>query len=449
MQSVAAATVGAAERARAGRFDGFDGLRAIAALSVLMLHVAWASGFTLRSWFGLYTSRLDIGVAVFFLISGFLLYRPFAVAHLRDGPGTPSWRRFLVRRALRILPAYWAALTLLTYVFHLTSMGPGLAGVVSHYGLLQIYWPSQSFFGIPQAWSLATEISFYLALPLYAAVLSRRGRPARRQLWFELAGIGVLVAASNAFRWWVLNIPWIVVRNGKLTAACAPDCATHPTLASLMVTWLPAYLDLFGLGMLLAVGSAWWAERDREPRWLSWRATPYLSWALALATYVVIVHLSITRSPLYFATPTVNMLRQGLYGAFALFLIVPAVFGQVRPSLVRSFLTSKPMLGLGLVSYGIYLWHLNLADALVRWLGYQPQAAPVLLLAVTVVGLSVAAATASYVIVERPLLRLKPRGPTSPAVATAATPSGERRSALGAAAAPVGATSPAAEGAGA
>jgi peptidoglycan/LPS O-acetylase OafA/YrhL len=412
-----------ASRGKAGRFDCFDGLRAIAALSVLMLHVSWDSGFTIRSWFGLYTARLDIGVAVFFLISGFLLYRPFAVAHFRDST-TPSWKRFWVRRALRIFPAYWAALTLLTYAFHLAPMGPGIAGVVSHYGLLQIYWPTQSFFGIPQAWSLATEISFYLLLPFYAAALTRRGRPARRQLWFELGGVVVLLGISNVFRWWVLNIPWIVFRDGKFMAACAPNCATDPTLGSLMVTWLPAYLDLFGLGMLLAVGSAWWVQRGREPRWLSWRATPYVSWALALGTYIVVVHLPITRSPLYFTTPPTNILRQALYGVFAFFLIVPAVFGQARPSLLRTFLRSRPMMGLGLVSYGIYLWHLNLADALVSWMGYKLGAVPMPLLAVTTIGLSVAAATASYLIVERPMLRLKPRGPSSQAGGspTATTP---------------------------
>ncbi|MGH9080292.1 MAG: acyltransferase family protein, partial [Acidimicrobiales bacterium] len=53
-------------------FACFDGLRAIAAVSVLLLHTAWISGFTLRSSLGIYTSRLEIGVSIFFLISGFL-----------------------------------------------------------------------------------------------------------------------------------------------------------------------------------------------------------------------------------------------------------------------------------------------------------------------------------------------------------------------------------------
>jgi peptidoglycan/LPS O-acetylase OafA/YrhL len=391
-------------------FDGFDGLRALAAMSVLMVHVSWASGFTLRSWFGLYTARLDIGVAVFFLISGFLLYRPFAVSHFSGTPARPMGT-FWVRRALRIFPAYWLALTVLTFGFHLVSIGPGLVGVVSHYGLLQIYWPTESFNGIGQAWSLATEISFYLFLPFYALALGRRRRGAVHQLRFELIGIAVLLAVSNGFRWWVLNIPWVVLRHGELVGVCAPNCATDPTLSSLMVTWLPAYLDLFGLGMLLAVVSAWYgrAEAD-EPRWLGSRMMPYCAWGLALATYILIAHLPITRSPLYFATPAVNLLRQALYGVFALLLLLPAVFGQTQQSSVRAFLRSRPMVGLGLISYGIYLWHLNFADALVSWLGYKAQAAPMPLLAATTIGLTVAVASLSYVIIERPALRLKPRG---------------------------------------
>ena len=61
------------------QFPSFDGLRAIAVVLVLLLHTAWVSGFTLRSSLGIYTGRLEIGVSIFFLISGFLLYRPFAL----------------------------------------------------------------------------------------------------------------------------------------------------------------------------------------------------------------------------------------------------------------------------------------------------------------------------------------------------------------------------------
>src|SRR5664279_4001872 len=184
-------------------FACFDGLRAIAAVSVLLLHTAWVSGFTQRSSLGAYTSRLEIGVSVFFLISGFLLYRPYAVSHLTGIP-RPNTRRFWERRLLRIVPAYWLALTLLAYVFHSVTMGPGWQGVVSQYLFLQIYLPTQIFFGITQAWSLCTEMSFYLFLPFYAALVSLRRRAQSVQVAWELAGIAVLFVISFVFRYWVL-----------------------------------------------------------------------------------------------------------------------------------------------------------------------------------------------------------------------------------------------------
>src|ERR1700687_373775 len=119
-------------------FPCFDGLLSIAALLVLVHLPAWVSAFTKSSSLGLYTSRLEIGVSVFFLISGFLLYRPFAVSHLSERT-SPNSRRFWERRLLRIVPAYWLALTVLTYVFHAISMGAGWQGIVSHYFFLQIY----------------------------------------------------------------------------------------------------------------------------------------------------------------------------------------------------------------------------------------------------------------------------------------------------------------------
>jgi len=82
---------------------------------VIGVHASFTSGFTIRSPLGVYTSRLEIGVSVFFVISGFLLYRPFAAAHL-DGHPAPGARVFWGRRLRRIIPAYWLACLFATYV---------------------------------------------------------------------------------------------------------------------------------------------------------------------------------------------------------------------------------------------------------------------------------------------------------------------------------------------
>ncbi len=389
-------------------FACFDGLRAIAAVSVLLLHTAWVSGFTQRSSLGTYTSRLEIGVSVFFLISGFLLYRPFAVSHLA-GRASPNARKFWVRRLLRIVPAYWLALTVLTYVFHATTMGPGWRGVVSHYFFLQIYSPTQIFYGITQAWSLCTEMTFYLFLPFYAAIVVARRRSQKNQLVRELVGVVMLCAISFVWRYWALNLPLIAFRGGKFVPLCAPHCLTRATYATLLVNWLPAYLDLFGLGILFAVLSAWFAEHHSEPSWLGHRLVPWASWAGAAVAFVWVSHVDTNHTILNFVTPQVNLEKQTLYGIFAFLLILPAVFGPQDRSLIRRLLRTWPMVSLGVISYGIYLWHLPLITQTMSWVGWQPGLVPFWLLAVTVLGISVAFASASYFGLERPILRFKGR----------------------------------------
>src|SRR5260370_42480308 len=85
-----------------------DGLRAAAAVAVVLTHVAFQTGEVVRGAGGALLGRLDAGVAVFFALSGFLLYRPYVAARW-DGRPPPPVRRYALRRAARILPAYWLA----------------------------------------------------------------------------------------------------------------------------------------------------------------------------------------------------------------------------------------------------------------------------------------------------------------------------------------------------
>ena len=389
-------------------FACFDGLRAIAAILVLLLHTSWVSGFTLRSSLGIYLGRLEIGVSIFFLISGFLLYRPFALSHLSGLP-PPDTGRFWVRRLLRVVPAYWLALTVLTYLLHVVTMGPGWQGVASHYFFLQIYFPKAAVNGIPQAWSLCTEMSFYLFLPLYASLVGRRRRSARSQLTRELLGAGVLIAVSLVFRVWALHIPIATLKNGHLVPVCAPNCGTDPPLSTLLQSWLPSYLDLFAFGIVLAVASAWYTEHAAAPRWLSHRALPWLSWAAAVAAFWAVGRVVNDASIIYIVEPHVNIERQELYGLFAFLLLLPAVFGPQDQTLVRKFLRCWPMASLGVISYGIYLWHLDLIYKFLDWTGWREGMVPYGVLAGSVLGLSIAFASASYFGLERPILRYKSR----------------------------------------
>ena len=174
---------------------------------------------------------------MFFLISGFLLYRPVAVAHL-DGRRLAT-RSFVRRRVLRIVPLYWFVLAFAAWVLHAVKIG-SLAAAAVLFGFVQIYSRTYFFRGITAAWSLCTEVTYYLLLPVYALVLTRRRRSAEAQVRAELVGAGVLVAASVAFRVLVISL--------------------QPPGWNLMLNWLPGMIDLFAVGMALAVASAW-AER--------------------------------------------------------------------------------------------------------------------------------------------------------------------------------------------
>lgn len=373
---------------RPRHFPCFDGLRAIAAVSVVVIHTAFVSGFTNRSAYGIYTARMEIGVSVFFLISGFLLYRPFVAAHLAAAP-PPALMRFWARRLLRIVPAYWLALTVTTYLMHANATHRGWGSVVILYGFGQIYFPSEVFKGITQAWSLCTEMSFYLFLPLLAAAVGAGRRGRNQQLVRELGAAGLLYLVSVAFRDWALH-------QGGHLAGTMPD-------------WLPANLDLFALGMALAATSAWLAESGRRPGWLWHPALPWLSWACAGAVFWAVSHLGIPLVPLYQISPGLNLARQALYGLFALFLLLPAVYGPQDQGLIRALLRNRLVAAVGIVSYGIYLWHQAWVTEFLRWTGDRLFTIPFGEVFGTVLGLAVASATASYLLFERPVLRLKNR----------------------------------------
>ena len=375
---------------RPPRFESFDGLRAIAALMVVVLHAAVISHAGIL---GAYTARLNAGIGVFFLISGFLLYRPFVVARLSSA-SSPNSGSFWIRRILRIVPAYWVVLFISTQVLHNsgTSWTGGWAAVLTHYLFLQIYFPTQFFSGLIVSWTLCVEMSFYLFLPLYAwAVGALARKSARPPVVVEAVGAGVLIA---------LSLTWQLLADTR-------HLGIAPQYQGLATIWLPAYLELFGFGMLLAITSTWFHHTDSEPLFFSHRLFPWASWTLAAITYFVMCHLGF--SPKFTLPPLTTALAEleGLEGAFALFLLLPAIFGPSRQGLVRRFLQCWPMAALGVISYGLYLWHVTWCEEILHWSNFRLFGHRFPLYLVLVVGLTIIAATVSYFIVEKPALRLK------------------------------------------
>jgi peptidoglycan/LPS O-acetylase OafA/YrhL len=380
---------------RPPRFPSFDGLRAIAAVTVVGVHVAFVSGFDGRdAGWGIFTARLEIGVSVFFLISGFLLYRPFVVSHL-SANSMPRVGAFWMRRALRIVPAYWLVLFIMTTLWHNPpGIGPsGWRSEAVHYLFLQNYFPNQALHGLSAAWSLCVEVTFYLFIPFYAMVV-RHGHARRtpsQAMRREFLGLVALVAVS--FGWRIVVLSQQSPKGGYWALA---------------TTWLPAYLDLFALGMFLAVASAWFHQHDSEWRVFASRAFPYVSWVCALACFWGVSHLGIPYVPLYEETYR-DLTRQLLYGGFAFFLLLPAVFGPQGKGKggIRWFLGTWPMASLGVISYGVYLWHEPWIYRILRTGPYKPFTLNFGAFFAAVLVLSIVSATLSYFIVEKPILRYK------------------------------------------
>ena len=380
--------------ARADRFPLFDSLRAIAALSVLGFHAAYFQVLIHDSPLRPYLSHLDVGVTIFFLISGFLLYRPFVAARMRpeaDPPYVPAyaWRRFL-----RITPAYWVALVAI-------ALWLGLDEVWSHpltfFGFAQIYDVKLGGGGIGQAWTLCVEVTFYALLPLWAFALRRLGGRAadpRRVLRQELIALAALWLFSFGYKAWALT-----------------QVGPNELSSGRYLQPLPNFLDQFALGMALAVLTVHW-EQAGVPRLVErLRARNWIPWIVAaVAFWVVSTRIGFTGALFQPISRRMFVGRHELYSLVALAILVPAILATPGRGLVGRVLAHRVPLYLGLISYGIYLYHFAVMKQLYDWVGHTGGGGPELRwLTHGVLGFLGATllASLSYYVVERPALRLK------------------------------------------
>ena len=369
------------------RFPLFDSLRGLAALAIVLTHVGLGSGANYNAAYGALLARLDIGVTLFFVLSGFLLYRPFVAARLEDRPAL-RLRDYARRRVLRIVPAYWLALTVLAIWPGLTFTGPRWV----YYGFLQNYDFLWVLGGLGQAWTLAVEASFYVLLPFYAlalGALTRRFAP-RRTLAVEVTVLGALSVGSLVLRWYI----------------------HHTSHSQVLLFTILCTFFWFALGMGLAVASAAWHGRESRPGVIGLvERAPSLWWAAALGLFAVMSWGYGLPRGLSGTTSGVQYLGEHLtYGAVAFLLVLPAVWGDRLGGLPRRFLRLRAMAWLGLISYGLFLWHGRWTQYFIEKGagGWLPQIGSgfVVMLA-CVLACSLATAGASYYLVERPILRYK------------------------------------------
>jgi peptidoglycan/LPS O-acetylase OafA/YrhL len=371
------------------RLAGFDGLRAVAAIAIVALHVTSATGAVSATTWGRYFARLDVGVTIFFVISAFLLYRPYVVSHLGGRPALPLGA-YWWRRALRIFPAYWVALTGAILFFSTTALD-GFWDHARHYFLVQIYVPDYGLAGIVPTWTLAVELSFYLALPVYAWVMRSvtRRQVVERRVVTEIVGALLLYAFGLA---WHIGV--VTTRSTDAVSA----------------RWLPAMTDWFALGILLAVlrsASELTAWIDTLRRVADRYAD--VIFGLAAVAFLAAGNVGL---PVDGTSGTVgqDIAREVLFGAVGALLVAPAALGRTYKGFGMRVLECRPAVLIGTVSYGLFLWHYQWIARVEEWGGFDWfRSARTLSVFVIVFALSLATAAASWLLVERPLLRYKDR----------------------------------------
>jgi peptidoglycan/LPS O-acetylase OafA/YrhL len=336
-----------------------ESVRAVAALSVLIAHVvgrAASPSLLERLAFGGF-----FGVYLFFALTGYLLFWPFVKEAFGDGRRI-DLSRYAANRALRILPLYYVVLVAYLLLWH-------NGGTIDQWLLFGTFSENFSTTTIltvnPVMWSLVIELHFYALLPLLAMALARvaAGSPGR-----ALAVVAALALASFALRW----------------VSLYHDPTPNPYLRySLLSCFM-----FFAVGMALALLRLSWERRP--PRWLTGAVRAPELWLLgAVALWWV---------------ATVGGSR-GYLLAPASFLLLGACVLPLRASPLLRALDWRPLALVGVVSYSIYLWHVLIVHELDERAGITGAWA---LLAVSV-PVVLAVASASYLLVERPFLRMRRR----------------------------------------
>jgi peptidoglycan/LPS O-acetylase OafA/YrhL len=323
-----------------GHFPCLDAYRGIGMLMVLASHASFATGYT-GSTLGPYLSRFELAVPMFFMLSGFLLYRPEAIRALTGRAPQPTGR-FLRRRGLRIFPGYWAAVVGIAVLFGAGVLADGWAWVTNLFVLQQ--FGSDEPLRITQAWSIGVELSFYVLLPLYVLATHRWARSSRRRLLWGCAG---LVAVGWAFRLFVV--------------------IAEPSWQASSLNWLPMYLDFFGIGMALGVLSANSASGGSVPgpaRLVG--RHPVWAWSGAGAIFVLVAQMDPPAVP-FGLNGAEYLPRQLAYSVASALWLGPAIFGDQSAGRLRAVLSSRLMTWLGAISLSFYLWHLELIGRAQRW----------------------------------------------------------------------------------
>lgn len=385
------------------RLAGIEGLRGVAALSVVLYHLGLTASYeVLTGPAGFVFTLLNQGLTLFFVLSGFLLYRPFVTAMVR-GTQLPSIRRYAYNRLLRIYPVYIVIFMITgiiigsVYIRGSThGLGPDNIGrltdplqIAANLLLVQMFVPQYVMSGLPVSWSLTAELTFYLVLPLVALLALRRIGRGSGTVRALVGGPVVMVIGGLAITLWAHDVA------SRMSPLDAANFGFGQSGSAVLLRSFLAQADLFAYGMLAAVVVVVLHERglQRVPTWVK-------------AAFVLAAMLMV-----FLALEFVRPMLSNVSGAAAALVLVAVVLPSSRRNdLNRAarVLEWLPFRFAGVISYSTYLWHLPI----IFWLITHHQTAgqntrSVALTGLLVLAITIPLSTLSYYFVERPMMRLK------------------------------------------
>jgi peptidoglycan/LPS O-acetylase OafA/YrhL len=347
-----------------GQLPSLDGLRAVSVALVFYGHLTSSEGFgTVQLTLTLQrlVDNAGLGVRIFFVISGFLITTLLLREERKHG--SVSLTSFYVRRVLRIVPPLAAYLLAVTTFELATGHFHGDALLHAATFTTGGFFAGHSSKVLGHTWSLAVEEQFYLAWPFLMVALSARGRV---RFAVALVVLAPLLRAGA----YLSGQSWFVFQS------------------------IPGHVDLLMLGCLGAL-----LQRDHEAALharLAWH--PALGRALAV---LALASAQLASGPGMgkFSIP----FQSSVEGLTVVYLLLSLT--TQRHGFAYRALNLRPIALLGTLSYSIYVWQqLFLYPGggdgyAAHWFQRFPQNA----------GLALSAALGSYVLVERPFLRLKER----------------------------------------
>lgn len=345
-----------------GYSPALDGLRGVAILAVMGFngHLAWMRGGFL-------------GVDIFFALSGFLITCVLLQGYFKTS--SIGLKNFYFRRALRLLPALLALIVFCAAYAFLFQTGDKtiatLKGIL--YTLLYVAnWaqvpPNPPGIGaLSHAWSLSVEEQFYIVWPLLLLVLLQIKN---RRLIVAILGSLIAISLFISVLLWNANTPHLRMYFGS-------DTRAHQLLIGCTAA------------LLLS--------------WGSLRSTQRLRWPLHAASAVSFVGILLS---FYFVRHTEAFVYNGGFALISLATTILILDVLLFPSLLSGMFEFAPLVWIGKISYGLYLWHFPIFEASKRL--FEGRTSPVLYQVVGVVATFVVAA-ASFYFLEQPFLRLRRR----------------------------------------